>query len=214
MPLQDDLDAFKKTWTERVGPDIAKMMCDDNAALLPLATRALKAGDRFPDVPLLDQTGRRIAIGELASEQPLVVTFYRGGWCPYCSMELRAYQQALSDIQRLGGRLVAVSPETPDNTLTTAEKNELTFTVLSDPEGQLADALGIRFELSDAVKAYFVKAGHDLPARNDDSRWSLPMPATYVVKKDGVIVLAAVDPDYRKRLDPKSAIQSLAALTG
>lgn len=214
MPLQDDLDAFKTTWTERVGPDIAKMMTDDNAALLPLAGQALKAGARFPDVPLLDQTGRRASIGELASEQPLVVTFYRGGWCPYCSMELRAYQQALPEIHRLGGRLVAVSPETPDNTLTTAEKNELTFTVLSDPEGQLADALGIRFELSDAVKAYFVKAGHDLPARNGDSRWSLPMPATYVVNRDSVIVLAAVDPDYRKRLDPKSAIQSLAALTG
>jgi peroxiredoxin len=85
--------------------------------------------------------------------------------------------------------------------------------VLSDANGRLADALGIRFELSDAVKAYFVKAGHNLPARNGEDRWSLPMPATYVVAKGGIIALADIDPDYRVRTDPERAIAALKSAT-
>ncbi|MEZ5817713.1 MAG: peroxiredoxin-like family protein [Hyphomicrobiaceae bacterium] len=213
MSLQNELEAFKATWTNRVGLAIAQMMTDDNAALLPLAAKAIKAGDRFPPITLTDQLGRAVDVAALAAERPLVVTFYRGGWCPYCNLELRAYQKVLPEITRLGARLIAITPETPDNALTTAEKNDLAFTVLSDEHGRLADALGIRFELSDAVKSYFVKAGHDLPARNGDDRWSLPMPATYVIEKGGRIALAFVDPDYRKRLEPSEAIAALAALT-
>ena len=209
MSLQIELDAFKATWTDRVGPAIAQMMTDDNAALLPLAAKALKAGDRFPGVTLSDQLGRVVDLSTLAAEGPLVVTFYRGGWCPYCNLELRAYQRILPQITRLGARLVAVTPETPDNALSTAEKNDLAFTVLSDNQGRLADALGIRFELSEGVKAYFMKAGHDLPATNGDDRWSLPMPATYIVEKGGRIALAAVDPDYRKRLEPAFVLAAL-----
>ena len=212
MTFQSELDAFKATWTERVGPAVAQMMTDDNAALLPHAEKALKAGAGFPSLTLTDQLGRQIDIATLAAEQTIVVLFYRGGWCPYCNLELRAYQKALPEITRLGARLIAVTPETPDNALSTAEKNDLAFTVLSDDHGRLADALGIRFELSDAVKAYFVSAGHDLPARNGDDKWSLPMPATYVVEKGGRIALAFVDPDYRTRLDPGEAIATLAAL--
>lgn len=214
MPLQSELDAFLATWTERVGPAAAQMMADANAALLPQAARALKAGDRFPALVLEDQLGRLTDLGTLCSEGPLVITFYRGGWCPYCSLELRAYQQVLPEIERLGARLIAVTPETPDNALSTAQKNDLAFTVLSDRAGRLADMLGIRFELSDAVKAYFQKAGHDLPARNGNDRWTLPMPATYVIEKGGRIALAFVDPDYRRRLEPSAALNALRALAG
>jgi peroxiredoxin len=108
--------------------------------------------------------------------------------------------------------LVAVSPETPDNTLTTAEKNDLSFPVLSDPKGELADALGIRFKLSLAIHALYEKFGHDLAVRNGDDRWSLPMPATFVVGPDGMIAHAMVDPDYRVRLDPNAAIAAVHRL--
>lgn len=212
MPLQDELDAFKVTWTERVGPDIAQMMTDDNASLAPLAAAALKVGDRFPSTVLTDQLGRTVDIVKAAADKPQVVTFYRGGWCPYCSMELRAYQKALPAIEAAGGALVAVSPEAPDHRLSTAEKNELGFSVLSDVKGYLAEALGIRFELSEAVKAYFVSVGHDLPARNADDKWSVPIPATYVVAPDGTIAFAYVEPDYRKRLDPQVIIGVLEKL--
>jgi peroxiredoxin len=212
MSLQTELDTFKAAWIDRVGAATAQMMADDNAALLPLAAKALKAGDRFPSVSLADHSGRTVDLAALAETQPLVVTFYRGGWCPYCNLELRAYQKLLPEIEQLGAKLIAVSPETPDNTLSTAEKNELAFTVLSDANGQLADALGIRFELSEAVKAYFIKAGHNLPARNGDDKWSLPMPASYVVAKGGQIARADIDPDYRRRMDPAEALKALARL--
>jgi peroxiredoxin len=84
--------------------------------------------------------------------------------------------------------------------------------VLSDARGKLADALGIHFELSPVLRAYFMRAGHDLPTRNGDDRWSLPMPATYVVEQGGRIVFAHVDPDYRKRIDPSAAVQALRSL--
>ena len=90
MPLQTELDTFKASWTERVGPAIAQMMTEDNAALLPLAAGALKAGAMLPEVTLADQLGRKVDIAALAAEQPFVITFYRGGWCPYCNQIGRA----------------------------------------------------------------------------------------------------------------------------
>lgn len=213
MTLQAELDAFKDAWLDRVGPDVARLVDDDNASLAPLAAKAAKTGDAFPALTLRDQTGAEINLGALYAGQRLVVVFYRGGWCPYCNLELRAYQQRLAEIDALGAQLIAVSPETPDNTLSTAEKNDLAFTVLSDARGQLADALGIRFELSPLIRARYAQLGHDLPVLNADDRWSLPLPATFVVDKGGRIVQAFVDPDYRKRLDPSAVLETLRALS-
>lgn len=213
MSLQTELNTFKTSWLDRVGPDIAKLVDDDNAALQALAAKASKAGDRFPSVALVDQLGRHVDLAELMSAKPVIVTFYRGGWCPYCNLELRAFQKSLGEIDALGAELVAVSPETPDNTLSTAEKNDLSFSVLSDAKGRLADALGIRFELSPAIHALYQKFGHDLAVRNGDDRWALPMPATFVVAKGGIIAHASVDPDYRNRLDPAVAIGVLRQLS-
>jgi peroxiredoxin len=212
MTLQSELDAFKSAWLERVGPETAKLVEEDNLSLQSLAAKALKAGDLFPPTILTDQLGRQVDLEVLTKAQPLIVTFYRGGWCPYCNLELRAYQKTLPEIEALGAKLVAVTPETPDNTLSTAEKNDLSFPVLSDSKGQLAEALGIRFELSPAIRALYQKFGHDLPNRNGDDRWSLPMPATFVVGKGGMIAFASVDPDYRKRLDPGVAVDALRQL--
>lgn len=212
MALQDELDQFKSNWLARVGSEVARLVDDDNAFLASLTADALQAGAAFPSVPLRDHLGRTVDLATLAKDQPLVVTFYRGGWCPYCNLELRAYQQILPDIEAAGAKLIAVSPEKPDDTLSTAEKNALTFTVLSDDGSKLADALGIRFSLSPAVRSYYERAGHDLAARNNDDRWSLPVPATYVLGRDGVIAFAHVDADYRKRLDPGRALQAVQKL--
>ena len=104
MSLQSELDTFKNAWLERVGPDTAKLVDQDNLALQALADNALRAGDRFPAIVLRNQLGEDIDLGELAKTQPLVVTFYRGGWCPYCNLELRAYQKALPEIEALWGK--------------------------------------------------------------------------------------------------------------
>jgi len=212
--LSAQLDAFKSAWLERVGPAIAGTIADDIAGLRRgrPATHAGAVGAGFPRLTLPDQRGRPADLGAMADARPLVVVFYRGGWCPYCNLELRAYQQRLAEIERVGARLVAVSPETPDHTLDTAQKNDLAFDVLSDVEGRLADALAIRFELSPAVKAIYQKFGHDLPAHNGDGKWSLPIPATYVVARGGRIAFAHVEPDYRLRADPGDVLAALAKL--
>lgn len=212
MTLQAQLEEFQASWRERVGPDIARLVEDDNAALVELANRAIGAGAAFPALRLPNHTGGTTDLGALFAQGPLIVTFYRGGWCPYCNLELRAYQDLLPEITARGARLVAVSPETPDNTMSTAEKNALAFDVLTDSGGELADALGIRFELSPAIKALYQKFGHDLPVHNGDGQWSLPMPATYAVKQGGRIAFAHIDPDYRKRLDPQAALNALPAI--
>lgn len=170
---------------------------------------ALKAGDQLPDAVLADVNGDSVAIASLLAGGPLIINFYRGGWCPYCNFELKAYQQLLSDIHSLGGQLVAITPEKPDNSLTTIEKNELKFPVLTDKGNAFAKALGIAFELPEQLQATYAGFGLDLPSNNDDDNWTLPIPATLVVKASGEIVLAHVDRDYTKRLEPSDALAAL-----
>jgi peroxiredoxin len=124
---------------------------------------------------------------------------------------LRAYQRVLTEIRALGGELVAVSPQLPDNSLTTAEKNGLTFEVLSDLGNQTARSYGLVFQMpEDAIRVYREQFGNDLTARNGDESWELPVPATYVIAPDGIVRFAFVDPDYKRRLEPA---ELLAALT-
>jgi peroxiredoxin len=211
MTLQNKLKAFQASWEQRAGDEIVAAIAFDNDALRKsgIVERALGTGAKFPDLTLTNAVGGQSRIYDKLASGPLVVTFYRGGWCPYCNLELRAYQGALADIRALGADLVAISPEAPDNTLSTAEKNELKFEILSDVNGRLEDALGIRFDLANPIIALYKRFGHDLPTHNGDGRWSLPIPATYVLDRDGTIALAFVEPDYRKRLEPADAIAAL-----
>ncbi|MCA3260530.1 MAG: AhpC/TSA family protein [Telmatospirillum sp.] len=212
--LATQLDGFRTAWIDRVGSAIAGTIAADIETLRGsgIVAKARTEGAAFPQLALPDQLGRPVDLGMLADERPLVIVFYRGGWCPYCNLELRAYQQKLAEIHAAGARLVAVTPETPDNALSTVEKNDLDFDVLSDVQGALADALGIRFRLSPEIEALYRKFGHDLPTHNGDGEWSLPIPATYVVERGGRIAYVHVDPDYRKRAEPAAVLAALAHL--
>jgi peroxiredoxin len=216
MTLQTELNTFRSNWETRVGDHIAKLIAGDIVDLRAsgILDHAAKAGDMFQATTnLRNAHNAPFDLRALIESKPAILTFYRGGWCPYCNLELRAYQALLAGIRADGAELVAVSPELPDHSLSTAEKNDLTFTVLSDVGGELASALGIRFTLSDAVRPFYEKAGHALPVRNGDGVWALPMPATFVIERGGRIAKAFVEPDYRKRLDPQHALDSLRALS-
>lgn len=212
--LQTELDSFRDAWTQRVGPEIATLVARDieDVRQSGLLDRVARPGDSLPALTLPNAMGESVDLRALAEAGPLVIVFYRGGWCPYCNLELRGYQQRLAEIEAHGATLVAVSPETPDDTLDTMQKNALAFPVLSDVAGRLADALGIRFRLSAAIEALYRRFGHDLPTRNGDGGWSLPMPATFVVAKGGITATAFADPDYRRRLDPDAVLASLDQL--
>jgi peroxiredoxin len=212
MTLQTEFDTFRASWETRVGEQIALLIGGDieNLRASGILDHAAKAGGTFSATPnLRDAHDRPFDLSALISTRPVILTFYRGGWCPYCNLELRAYQAILSEIHAEGAELVAVSPELPDHALTTAEKNDVSFTVLSDVGGELASALGIRFTLSDAVIPFYQKGGHVLPERNGDGTWALPMPATFVIERGGRIIEAFIEPDYRKRIDPQQALAAL-----
>lgn len=208
--LKAQLDQFRQGWEQRVGSDVAALVARDNAMLQQhVAVRAAKAGARIPDVTLPNHLDAPTRLLDLIKGRPAIVSFYRGGWCPYCSLELRAYQAALDDIRDAGGVFVAVSPGRPDNALGTVEKNALAFPILSDVGGAFADALGLRFELAREIVSLYRKFGHDLPAHNGDDKWALPIPATFVVDPEGRIVTAHVEADYRLRLEPADAVQAI-----
>jgi peroxiredoxin len=185
---------------------------DFELAASGISRRALKAGDRAPDFLLPDARGGHIRLRSLLAKGPVVVSFYRGGWCPYCNLELRALQGALPEMKLLGAELVAISPETPDGTLSTAEKNELTFPVLSDVGSATAKAFGIVFDLAEELRPIYTLFGHALPNRNGDDSWALPIPATFVLDREGVVAVAFVDVDYRNRLEPAEVVAALRAL--
>lgn len=170
--------------------------------------RVLAPGALLPDLFLPDALGTELRLRDLA---PAIIVFYRGGWCPYCNLELRFWQTRLPEILAAGGRLVAISPQAPDASLSTAERNGLAFPVLSDTDGRAARAFGLEFELPPALQTLYAAAGNTLPEINAGTGWHLPMPGTFVVGRDARVVLAQADADYRTRLEPAVA---LAALRG
>jgi peroxiredoxin len=171
--------------------------------------RAIAAGDIAPDFSLPGATGAAVGLRNKLSEGPVVLSFYRGGWCPFCNLELQALQALLPEIRALGANLIGISPETPDSSMTTAEKHQLEFDVLSDIGNKTARDYGLIFTVYEEMRPLYLKWGLDVPASNGDNSWELPVPATYVIDSNSVARAAHIDKDYTKRMEPE---QILAAL--
>ena len=178
-----------------------------------IEAQALKVGAELPSLTLSDATGQPVDLRALNATGPLVIVFYRGGWCPYCNLELREWQRLLPQLRELGATLVAVSPQTPDNSLSTTEKNELAFPVLSDSSLAAAQAFGIAFTLSPELVVLYSQVGNDLPTLNGNGQWVLPIPATYLIDATGHVVLAHVEADYRERAEPLQVLEALRLAT-
>lgn len=213
MSLQTLLEETRAGASKRIPEEALAVMraADEELVAKGVGQNALKVGDTLPDATFTSATGDTVQMSNLLANGPLIINFYRGGWCPYCNFELKAYQDILGDISALGAQLVAVTPEKPDNSLSTTEKNALTFPVLTDNENAFAKALGIAFELPKPLQELYGKFGMDLPGLNAGSGWSLPIPATFVVDANGKIVLADVDVNYTRRLEPSDALAALKA---
>jgi peroxiredoxin len=172
-------------------------------------------GDRMPGGSLFDVTGQPTTLGQALGSRPGVIVFYRGGWCPYCNIALRAYQaQLVPALAEQGIPLVAISPQTPDGSLSTRETKELTFTVLSDPGNQIAGELGILTAPSEGALAAQLQLGLDLTKVNADGTTTLPMPAVVIVDDAGVIRWLDVHADYTTRTEPDEVLDAIAQTLG
>ena len=210
MSLKQQLAEYRAGWFKRVPAERQAIMERHIEQLRNgLAKAALKVGDRAPAITLGNANGETVDVGALLHSGPVIVTFYRGGWCPYCNLELRAFQQALPEIKAAGASLVAISPEKPDDTLSTSEKNALSFEVLSDVGQKVGRAFGLVYEFSDELKSAYREFGLDIPSKNGAEEWALPIAATYVIDRSGVIIYADTDADYRDRADPVDVIKVL-----
>jgi peroxiredoxin len=210
MSLKAQLAEYRAGWLKRVPADRQAIMERHIAQLRDgLAKAARKIGDRAPVIALKNAKGETVEVGALLERGPVIVTFYRGGWCPYCNLQLKAFQRILPDIEAAGASLVAISPEKPDDTLSTAEKNALAFEVLSDVGQKVGRAFGLVYQFSDELKSAYEGFGLDIPAKNGADDWALPLSATYVIDRDGTIIYAYTDADYRDRADPMDVLEIL-----
>jgi len=211
MSLTDKLAAMRAGAKERIPAETLQTMRAATQGLKDagIDDRSPKPGDAAPDFALPNARGDTVSSDAMRARGPMVVSFYRGGWCPYCNAELRALQEKLPEITDLGASLVAVSPEVPDKTLSTTEKNELSFEVLSDQGNRVARNFGLVFTLPDTLRPIYEKFGIDLAATNGDDSFELPVPATFVIDGKGVVRHAFVDADYTQRLDPVEVVAAL-----
>jgi peroxiredoxin len=173
------------------------------------ARRAKKAGEVAPLFLLNDANGNVVRSAELLSKGPLIVSFYRGVWCPYCNMELQALETAKPEYERYGASLVAISPQTPVNSRKSMRQNKLAFPILSDTRGEVSAAFGLRVKLPDYLIEVYKELKNDLPNFNGDPSWTLPMPARYVIGQDGVILYSEINPDYTRRPEPETLVPVL-----
>ncbi|RPF38012.1 peroxiredoxin-like family protein [Streptomyces sp. TLI_185] len=212
--LNTELRAFYAARQQQIPAEIRAIMqrAGQELADSGRADRALTVGAQAPRFNLPTATGQTLALDDLLTDGPVVLTFYRGAWCPYCNIALRSLQQHHEAITARGARLVAVSPQIPDESLNLAEKHDLAFDVLSDIGSDTAKQYGLAFDLPDDLAAVYAKLGFDLQRVNDGHRRTLPLPATYVIDRDGVIRWSFVDTDYTTRAEPADILAALDAM--
>jgi peroxiredoxin len=184
----------------------------DETTTSGLAT-GIAVSEQAPDFTLPNARGEPVGLALRLAQGPVVLSFYRGEWCPFCNLELRALQAALPRFQAYGASLMAISPQTPDHSLSATEKNELSFDVLSDIHQEVIAAYRVQFTVPADLKDLHLEVFHnDLSIHTADGSWDLPIPATFVIDRSGIVRARYVSADYTTRMDPDDIEAALAAL--
>ena len=213
MKLQEQLNEKKKEFEATASDDIKKMYAEGIAAVSNngFLTRAINVDDKAPEFALKNATGATVSLSDYLAKGPVVLTWYRGGWCPYCNITLQQLQRELPKFIAEGAHLLALTPELPDNSISTKEKNELTFEVLSDVGNAVANKYGITYRLIEGVAAKY-QASFDMHGHNGDTSDELPLAATYVIDQQGIVKYAFLDAEYRNRAEPSEILEVLQGL--
>ena len=207
-PLAEQLADFQADFQSKAPQDAQATMAAATEALeaTGIANRALTVNDKAPDFELPDATGKSVRLSELLKQGPVVINFYRGEWCPYCNLELRAFQNLLPEFKQANATLVAISPELPDHSLSVTEKHSLEFAVLSDVGNTVSRQYGLVFTLDASLQPLYKGFGIDIPTSNGDDSYELPLPATYVIDQSGRIRYGFAEADYTQRAEPQDAL--------
>lgn len=206
--LGETFDGFQKTAPQEVFDTIGSTMQGLIKSFDP--SKVVQVGQQFPAFELLDATGKTVSKDALLSEGALLIFFYRGDWCPFCNLELRALQKRLPDFQAKGVSLVAISPQLPDSSLSMAEKKGLEYKVLSDVDNKLAKQLGLMWAHPDSFRPILAQVDWQKTYGNDNLE--VPIPASFLVDKNGIVRNTFVDPNWTKRLEPETALEWAAKL--
>lgn len=211
--LQSILDSRKEQFKANASDEIKRIYAEGIASVEQsgIIQNARNVGERAPDFTLTNAIGENVSLADYLKQGAVILTWYRGGWCPYCNLTLRRLQQELPNFKAAGANLLALTPELPDKSLSTREKHNLGFEVLSDIGNKIAREYGIVFRLTPDVAANYQKS-FDLHGFNGDESDELPLAATYVIDRDGVIRYAFLNADYRNRAEPAEIIRALNAL--
>ncbi len=204
--------AQEKSADKMSGDKNDSMMTAKSISAEAAAKTALNVGAKMPAFSLQDSNGKTVSSDDLLKQGNLVVVFYRGSWCPFCNLYLRNLQKNMTQIKAAGGSVVAISVENPDNSLAVSKKNELAFTVLSDPDLSVAKQFGIVYDFPKETDEKYKANGLDIAKHNEMDKAQLPLSATYIVNKKGEIVYAFLEPDYKKRAAPEAIIETLSKI--
>lgn len=214
MSLRLNIEKLNRAFMEKVPAETAKTMAEATALLKQsgVEQHALRKGARAPDFELPELGGGSRSLSDELRNGPVVVSFYRGAWCPYCNLEAQALQAALPKIKAAGARLLAIASELPEKAAVIRDKGNLTFPLLYDRDNAVARLYGLVFTLPEPLRQIYQRFGIDLVASQGNDRHELPIPATYIVGRDRVIAHAFVDVDYTRRMEPDEIVQWLKAL--
>jgi peroxiredoxin len=213
--IREQSDQLKAAAAERLPAEVLDVFDRSIDTLVDqgIPAEVVKTGDRLESFTLTDATGRPVSLDQLVETGPAVIVFYRGGWCPYCNLALRTYQQELLPaLDTFGAQMVAISPQSPDQSLSTAEKAGLTFTVLSDPGSRVARTVGIAFQQADDVLAAQRQLGLDLTQVNAEGSTYLPRPTVLIVDDQRTVRFVDVQPDYTARTEVADLLAALRDL--
>jgi len=214
MSLQDQITEYKAAFVQKAPVAVQELMKQVTKDLVEtgIVDKAPKVSQKIASFSLPNQNGKTVNLEDLLAKGPVVMTFYRGGWCPYCNLELKAYQDQLTNIKAENATLVAITPELPDVSLSTAEKNALEFEVLSDVNSDYARSLGLVFSLADELRPIYLSFGIEIEKHNGEGQFDLPLAATFVIAQDGTVASAFVDADYTTRQEPAEVVAALKTL--
>jgi peroxiredoxin len=207
MSLKAQLDACRRAFEASTPPDVVAALEGSVAELVQtgLVRQALKAGERAPLFRLRSNTGDFVSLSEALDRGPVVVSFFRGGWCPFCRLELQALAEAHSEIERLGATLIGLSP------LPNADSYS-SLVILTDPGCRIAARYRVVFTVAPKFRPAYLALGYPERLKKAPDRWVLPLPASYIIDRNGIVVLSYVDADYTTRLEPTEIAVALAHL--